>query len=54
MNPDDNRIFMRVCVYCTVCVWERNTASCKFEEEQQFHINIMLVECKIYFKMSEI
>lgn len=41
---------MRACV----CERERNTASCKFEEVQQFHINVMLVERKINFKMSEI
>jgi len=49
INPDDNNIaeFKCVCVYVGVSERERDTASCKFEEEQQFHINVMLVERKI-------
>lgn len=51
---DSRRPEAPACVRACVCERERNTASCKFEEVQQFHINVMLVERKINFKMSEI
>lgn len=38
-----------------MCEKEREREKhCKFKEEQQFHINVMLVERKINLKMSEI